>query len=128
MRPPTIRELGKRLGCVSTNAIACFVDSLRSKGMLEPSTRATTGVTATRDLALTPAGLAAIGRTDMSVTEAAAAYVFDRAEQHHPSTGIHDALCVIAAALAEGEHLKARDHGELDDLLSRVRGIARRAL
>lgn len=125
VRPPTFRELGARIGVVSSNAVACHMASLRARGLVEPATRDTTGKSAARDIVLTAAGLAEIGRVEMSASEAAAAYVFDRAEQYDPSSGIHDALCTVAANLARGEHMAARDHGELDDLLERVRKIAR---
>lgn len=50
---------------------------------------------------------------------AAAAYVFDRAHQYKPSSGIHDALCTAAADLRRQAHVEAFRHGELDDIIAR---------
>ena len=58
-------------------------------------------------------------------TEAAAAYVLDRAAQYVSGSGIVTALENVARALANNEHLVARDHGELDDLTQQVRRLRR---
>jgi len=50
----------------------------------------------------------------------AAAYVYDRAHQYVPSSGIHAALSDVAFDLQAGEALHARDHGELVDLIGNV--------
>lgn len=43
-------------------------------------------------------------------------WVLDRASQYDPSSRIVAALGAIACGLAEGEHIAAYEHGELDDL------------
>ncbi|KKL48953.1 hypothetical protein LCGC14_2320380 [marine sediment metagenome] len=49
----------------------------------------------------------------------AALWVLDRASQHGASSAIAMALGAIAVGLAEGEHIAAYEHGELDDLKDR---------
>lgn len=50
---------------------------------------------------------------------AAAMWVLDRADRYDQSSGIVAALGEIASGLAEGEHIAAYEHGELDDLKDR---------
>lgn len=62
-------------------------------------------------------------------TEAAAAYLLDRAGQYDAndaSPSIVTALEEAAIGIAKGEHLKAMIHGELDDLIPQVRRMAGR--
>lgn len=65
-------------------------------------------------------------RQEMKPNEIAAAYAIDRAEQYEQSSGIYSALVDVAAALANGEHVIAYEHGELDDLARRVRLMVRK--
>jgi hypothetical protein len=48
---------------------------------------------------------------------AAAAWVLDRAEQYDNSSAVRAIFDGIVGGLANGEHIKAYQHGELDDLL-----------
>lgn len=48
----------------------------------------------------------------------AAAYARDRAHQYTADSGSHAALLHLAAEFERREHLKAHEHGELDDLLA----------
>lgn len=48
-----------------------------------------------------------------------AAYVLDRAEQYNNGSGIRAAFDELIGQFRESEHLKAFDHGELDDILKR---------
>ena len=52
---------------------------------------------------------------------AVAAYIIDRGEQYDQSSGIASALPEVAFALLRGEHTKALAHGELDDIIERLR-------
>jgi hypothetical protein len=42
-------------------------------------------------------------------------YVLDRAENYDPSSGIHDALCTLGAAILTGDVEDRYTHGELED-------------
>jgi hypothetical protein len=55
------------------------------------------------------------------VDRAAAAYVLDRAEQYNNSSGVRAMLEEIAEGLRTGQHREAAAHGELDDLIARMR-------
>lgn len=52
---------------------------------------------------------------------AAAAYVIDRGEQYEPSDAMRAFVDDLVAGLLKGEHLEALAHGELDDILARLR-------
>lgn len=56
-------------------------------------------------------------------TRIAAAFVEDRAHQYVESSGIHSALLELAAQLRDGDHMRAFEHGELDDLLKRREAV-----
>jgi hypothetical protein len=60
-------------------------------------------------------------RASRDASEAAAAWLLDRAEQHDYESGIPGLICDLAKAIAEGEHLTAASHGELDDLIDTIR-------
>lgn len=47
----------------------------------------------------------------------AAAWVLDRADRYPNDSPVRAALDEIMAGLANGEHLRAAEHGELDDIL-----------
>ena len=47
----------------------------------------------------------------------AAAWVLDRADRYPNDSPVRAALDEIMAGLANGEHLRAAEHGELDDML-----------
>lgn len=51
--------------------------------------------------------------------EITAAYVLDRAEQYNNGSGVRAAFDELIQQLRGLEHLKAFDHGELDDILKR---------
>jgi hypothetical protein len=53
-----------------------------------------------------------------------AAYVLDRAEQYNDGSGVRAAFDELIGQFRESEHLKAYDHGELDDILKRWGVIA----
>ena len=60
-----------------------------------------------------------------TAAETAAAYILDRAEQYDANSGIYAALNAVAWDVAEGEHIASRNHGELDDLIKRIRRVVK---
>ena len=56
-----------------------------------------------------------------TASQAASAWLLDRSEQYEYESGIPGLICDLAKGIAEGEHLTAAAHGELDDLIETVR-------
>lgn len=53
--------------------------------------------------------------------EIVAAYILDRAEQYDASSGYVTAFADLAKAIQTGEARASYEHGELDDILRRLR-------
>lgn len=53
------------------------------------------------------------------------AYLWDRVAQYDESSGYHAFVGDLVRGIATGEPEKARQHGELDDLLARARRYAK---
>lgn len=60
-------------------------------------------------------------RLRREATLIAAAFVVDRAHQYIPSSAVHHALLEVAWELQKNEHLEANKHGELDDIIDRLK-------
>ena len=62
-----------------------------------------------------------VGELKQKLTDhhhAVAAYAVDRAMQYNPNSGSRTALEQFAVAILDGNHIKAFEHGELDDLMA----------
>ena len=52
---------------------------------------------------------------DQETVRAVGRYVLDRATQYRPTSGIHDALCTLGAAILTGDVDERHKFGELED-------------
>ncbi len=50
-----------------------------------------------------------------------AAFALDRAEQYDHGSGIYHAMTTLAHQFLDCEHIESHAHGELDDLIKRLK-------